>query len=460
MTAYLLPEVPVRSVDEHLASAWGGKGLERAVALGPEATIEELRSSGLRGRGGGGFPTGTKWASVRSQPGTHHYAVANGAEGEPGTFKDRALMRANPYLVVEGLVIAAYAVGADEAFLAVKASFVEEADRLTDAVAEMQRAGVCSDCTVTIVRGPDEYLFGEEKGLLEVIEGKPPMPRLLPPHEHGLFATAPQTGWQATEPEPGHTGRHESNPTLVNNVETLANAAVILARGADWYRTMGSERSPGHVIATVVGDVVRPGVGEVELGTPVGEVIDAVAGGARPGRAIKAVFSGVANAVLLPELLDTPLTYEDLAAAGSGMGAAGFIVYDDTTCMVEVAHLFSRFLSVESCGQCPACKLGSGEITTALAQIEAGTTTNRTADQLTTWLTKVTDANRCYLGREEQLVVSSILTSFAEEVEEHGRAGGCDRHRGLLVPKLVDLVDGVATYDERSARKQPDWTYS
>ena len=456
---YLLPDAPVRSVDEHLASEWGGRGLARAVELGPEATIAEVSAAGLRGRGGGGFPTGTKWAGVRSQPGTDRYVVVNGAEGEPGTFKDRQLMRTNPYQVVEGMIIAAYAVGATEVFVGLKASFTEELEAMTRAVQEMQQAGICRDCTVSIVRGPDEYLFGEEKALLEVIEGNAPAPRLLPPHEHGLFATAPQTGWTATEPEPGHTGRHESNPTVVNNVETMANAALILARGADWYRSMGTDASPGHLLCTVVGDVVRPSVAEVELGTPLREVIDLVGGGVAPGRHVKAVYSGVANAVVTGDQLDVAVTYEDMAAIGSGMGAGGFVVYDDSTCMVEVAHLFSRFLAVESCGQCPACKLGSGAITESLAHIEAGTATDNTNDSLVGWLGKVTDGNRCYLAVEEQLVVASTLHAFRAEVDEHLATAGCPRHRGLLLPKLVDLRDGVATYDAKQARKRPDWTY-
>ncbi len=456
---YLLPAQPIRSVEQYLASVWGGRGLARAVELGAEATVDEIRSAGLRGRGGGGFPTGTKWGGVRSQAGSAHYVVANGAEGEPGTFKDRQLLRTNPYQVVEGLIIAAFVVEAEQAFLALKASFTEELELVTRAVQEMQAAGICRDCTVTIVHGPDEYLFGEEKALLEVIEGNAPMPRLLPPHEHGLFATAPQTGWTATEPEPGQAGRRESNPTLVNNVETLATAAAIMARGAEWFRSMGTEASPGNLLCTVVGDVVRPAVAEVALGAPLGAVIEGVGGGVAPGRAVKAVYSGVANAVVTADHLDTPVTYEDMAAIGSGMGAGGFIVYDDTTCMVAVAHLFSRFLAVESCGQCSACKLGSAEITESLARIEAGTASDRTNDSLVAWLGKVTDGNRCYLAVEEQLVVSSTLEAFRDEVDEHLALGSCPRPRQLVLPKLVDLRDGVATYDARQARKRPDWTY-
>jgi NADH:ubiquinone oxidoreductase subunit F (NADH-binding) len=460
MASFLLPPAPIATLDDYLATETGGLGLRRAVDIGREATIDEIATSGLRGRGGAGFPTGRKWTSVAGQSGTHHYVVCNAAEGEPGTFKDRALIRANPYQLVEGLIIAGFAVGAVEAFIGLKASFEPEIERVTRAVAEMQAAGLCTDCAVTIVRGPDEYLFGEEKALLEVIEGGAPLPRLLPPYEHGLFATAPQLGWEAKDVEPGHAGRHESNPTLVNNAETLSNVPHILARGAEWFRTMGTQNSPGNVVATIVGDVVAPDVGEVELGTPLRAVVDAVGAGLPPGRSVKAVFSGVANAVLTADQLDVPLTYEDMGAAGSGMGAAGFIVYDDTACMVEVARQFSRFLYVESCGQCPACKTGSGEITAHLERVEGGVGEASDLDEIRGWLDKVTDGNRCYLAVEEQVVVASIIRAFLDEFAEHIDAGRCPRPRPLPLPKLVDLTGGVAVTDTNYWRKQPDWTYA
>jgi NADH:ubiquinone oxidoreductase subunit F (NADH-binding) len=471
---HLLPSEPLATLDHYLATDTGGLGLKRAQEIGPEATIAEIRASGLRGRGGGGFPTGLKWTGIASQAGETRYVVCNGAEGEPGTFKDRALIRANPYQLVEGVIIAGLAVGAEEVYICLKASFETEIARVTAAVEEFQQAGICAECTVNIVAGPDEYLFGEEKAMLEVIEGNEPLPRWLPPHLHGLFSPAPQLGWSATRDQAQAEGDtyshavsdstsvaagHESNPTLVNNVETLSNVPHILARGADWFRTMGTEESPGTIVATVVGDVVAPDVGEVELGTPLRAVIDAVGSGMLPGRSVKAVFSGVANAVVTPEHLDAPLSYEGLAAIGSGMGAAGFIVYDDTTCMVDVAYHFSRFLSVESCGQCPPCKLGSSAITEHLERIETGVGDNDDIDSIVGWLENVTDGNRCYLPVEEQLVIGSILGAFASEFDEHIETGACPRRRELPMPKLVDLADGVATYDETFWRKRPDWTY-
>lgn len=457
MAGFLLPEAPIRSIEEYLATEVGGAGVERAVELGPAATIDEVLRSGLRGRGGGGFPTGRKWQGIASQEGSQRYLVVNGAEGEPGTFKDRALIRANPYQLVEGLIIAAFAIGADAVYLCLKRSFTEEIDRVTRAVQEMQAAGICQDCTVNIVAGPDEYLFGEEKAMLEVVEGKPPLPRLFPPYEHGLFANAPQAGWEGTAVAVGQ--RSGSNPTLVNNVETLSNVPHILVRGAEWFRSMGTTESPGTIVATVVGDVVAPDVGEVEMGVSLRDVIDAVGSGLHPGRSPKAVFSGVANAVVTADQLDVPVSYEGFQAIGSGMGSAGFIVHDDTSCMVNAAYVYSRFLSVESCGQCSPCKLGSGEITEHLQRLETGGGTEEDMAGIAHWLQRVTDGNRCYLAVEEQILVTSVVRAFAEEFVEHVDAGSCPRPRDLPLPKLVDLRDGVATYDETFWRKRPDWTY-
>ena len=456
MPTFLLPLQPITSLDAYFA-AGGGAGVETAQRIGPAATIETLTRAGLRGRGGGGFPTGRKWAGIAGQTGTRRYVVCNGAEGEPGTFKDRALMRANPYQLVEGLIIAAFAVGADEAFICLKASFEREIDGVTRAVQDMQSAGICTDCTVNIVAGPDEYLFGEEKAMLEVIEGKPPLPRWFPPYEHGLFATGPQEGWESGASRPRSGG---PNPTLVNNVETLSNVPHILSNGADWFRSMGTPESPGTVIATVVGDVVAPDVGEVELGTPLRAVIDAVGSGVHGGRAVKAVFSGVANPVVTGEQLDVPVSYEGFSAIGSGMGAAGFIVYDDTACMVDAAYRMSRFLYIESCGQCPPCKIGSGEITTILERIETGAGEDTDLANIGGWLGRVTDGNRCYLAVEERLIVSSVLTAFRDEFVEHIVNHACPRPERRPIPKLLELADGTATYDERFWSKQPDWTYT
>ena len=456
---FLLATEPVTSLADYLDTDVGGRGIARARELGPAATIEEISRSGLRGRGGGGFPSGQKWAGIAAQAAERRYLVCNGAEGEPGTFKDRALIRANPYQLVEGVMIAMSTIDAAESYICLKRSFQLEIDLVTRAVAEFQEAGLCGGCTVTIVAGPDEYLYGEEKAMLEVIEGKDPLPRWLPPYVHGLFATDAQLGWQSTESDVDTAGLPGAHPTLVNNVETLSNVPHILTHGAEWFRTMGTEASPGTIVATIVGDVVAPDVGEVELGTPLRSVIEAVGSGLLPGRSIKAVFSGVANAVITAADLDADLSYEGLAAIGSGMGSAGFIVYDDRTCMVDAAYRFSRFLSIESCGQCPPCKLGSGAITQHLERIETGSGTDADLTAIGGWLARVTDGSRCYLATEEQLMVSSILRAFPEEFAEHIETGGCPRPRQLPIPKLIDLTDGRATYDASYWRKRPDWTY-
>lgn len=456
MTPFLLPDRPITTLDEYLASEIGGLGIERAQRIGPNATIQAVLESGLRGRGGGGFPTGRKWSGIASQSGTRRYVVCNGAEGEPGTFKDRALLRSNPYQVVEGVIIAAFAVGADETFICLKRSFERELAAITRAVEELQSAGICTECKVTIVAGPDEYLFGEEKAMLEVIEGKPPLPRWFAPHEHGLFVAGPETGWEATS-RGGPSGG--PNPTLVDNVETLANVPHILVRGAPWFRSMGTAESPGTIVSTVVGDVIAPDVGEVELGTSLRDVINAVGGGVGSGRAVKGVFPGAANPVVTGEQLDVPVSYEGFQAIGSGMGAAGFIVYDDTTCMVDAAYRLSRFLSVESCGQCPPCKIGAGAITTHLEQLEIGSGSDDDLRWIVHWLARVTDGNRCYLAVEERLMVESVLLAFADEFAEHVELGRCPRPRRLPIPKLLDLDHGAAVYDEDFWRKRPDWTY-
>ena len=454
----LLPLTPHLSLGDYLA-AGGGRGLAGARAIGPDATIAEISASGVRGRGGAGFPAGTKWRSVVDAGGARRFAVANGAEGEPGTFKDRALLRSNPYAVLEGLLISAEAVGAAETFLALKSSFGQELAAVRRALDEIAQAGWLHGLTVSVVTGPEEYLFGEEKALLEVIEGNEPLPRWLPPYVHGLFATAPQLGWESAEAEPGQAGGDESNPTLVNNVETLAQAAWIMNHGAEAFRSVGTEDSPGTVLCTVVGDVQRPDVIEVAMGTSLRDVIGRC-GGVSEGRSVKAVFSGVANAVITGDQLDTPLTYEDMESAGSGLGAGGYIVYDDSTCLVEVACTLSRFLAVESCGQCPPCKLGTGAITAILERIRDAKGTDRDLGEIEKRLRFVADGNRCYLPVQERTMIASILRSFPEDVAAH-LEGSCPSGRAHIpMPKIVDLVDGVVTWDSRQEHKQPDWTYS
>jgi NADH-quinone oxidoreductase subunit F len=381
--------------------------------------------------------------------------VANGAEGEPASFKDRTLIRSDPYRIVEGAAIAAFAVGAPVVYLATKRSYVREVQALSRAALELSGSGLLGDLTLNIVEGPDEYLFGEEKALLEVIEGRDPLPRLVAPWQFGLFSTAAIGGWEAESKPLDH--RANSNPTVVNNVETLANAAHILANGSSWFRSMGTEQSPGTLITTVVGAVQIPGVHEVECGTTFRSLLERC-GGPLPGHSYKAAFSGVSNPVLMADAFDTPLSYEGFATAGSGLGAAGFVVYDSTTNMTSVAREVSRFLSIESCGQCQPCKRGTMAITAELAALEDGFGSDAVLTAIGAHLRTVTDANRCSIGMQEQTLVSSILRCFPADIAACIESSDPLPH--VLIPLIKDIgTDGSVTYDYRHTFKQPDWTY-
>ena len=421
----------IASFDEYVA-AGGTQGLERALAMTPEAVIDEIDASGLRGRGGAGFRTGAKWASIRTAGAGTRFAVANGAEGEPATFKDRWIMRRNPYAVVEGLAIASYAVGAAKAYLGVKETFAREAEALTRAVEAFRSSELLDAFPIELVLGPDLYLFGEETGLLEVVEGRPPLPRILRPFMQGLFGDA-----------------SSENPTLVNNVETLANVPVILRDGAETWRGTGTETSPGTMAFTVAGDVEREGVFELPLGTPLRELIEVHGGGVREGRGAKVVIPGSSSAVLPAEVLDTPMDFESLAEVGSGLGAAGFFVLDETACMVEAAWLYSRFLSTESCGQCPPCKLNSSYVTDRLERLHAGRSDVGGLDTIIERAATSTDGQRCALPTGESLIVQSLMQQFRDEFVEHlGRP--CPSARRIVFPKIVDLDEssGRFVYDE------------
>jgi NADH-quinone oxidoreductase subunit F len=357
----LLLDDPIRSLDDYIEGG-GGRGLATALERAPEDVIEEVRRSGLRGRGGAGFPTGIKWRTVREDPCPTKYLVCNAAEGEPGTFKDRWLLRMNPYQVLEGLAIAAHAVGAKAAYLGIKAGFQREGERLEQAMREMGDRDLLGPIPIELVPGPDEYLFGEEKALLEVIEGNLPLPRIVPPWMEGLFR------------EPG-----SPNPTAVNNAETLANVPHIIREGAGWFRSFGTEDSPGTMLFTLTGDVRHSGVYELPLGLTLRELVYGLGGGPPEGRELKAVFPGASSTVISPEQLDTPLGFDPMRAVGTALGSGGFVVYD-SACIVRATLSFSRFLYVESCAQCPACKHGTGAITGLLertTRARAQTATSR-----------------------------------------------------------------------------------
>jgi NADH-quinone oxidoreductase subunit F len=438
----LLDVVP-RSFGEYEA-AGGGRGLQTALAAWPVAVIQEVAQSGLRGRGGAGFPTGEKWRAIRAVGAGPRFAVCNAAEGEPATFKDRLLLRTNPYQVLEGLAIAAYAVGAERAYVGVKQTFTQEIQALRRALEEMRDADALGGIAVELVLGPDLYLFGEETGLEEVIEGRPPLPRVARPYIQGLFATPPQ-----------------EDPTLVNNVETLANVPHILANGADWLRANGTEGSPGTMLFTICGDVRREGVYELPLGSPLRHLVEDVAGGAPEGRTVKAIFPGASNAVIVAEQLDTSLDFDSMRRVGSGLGAGGFAVFDDSACMVQAAWRYSRFLYVESCGQCPACKFGTGEVTGALRAIEAGGGSDRDLELILVRARDSTGGQKCALPTGESLLMQSLVQVFGDEFTGHlGRS--CPRPRELPLHKIVDwdAAAGRFAYDPTYADKQPDWTYA
>ena len=339
------------------------------------------------------------------------FAVCNAAEGEPATFKDRLLLRTNPYQVLEGLAIAAYAVGAEHAYIGIKETFTAEIAAVRRALEEMRAADALGGMDVDVVLGPDLYLLGEETGLEEVIEGRLPLPRVARPFMLGLFAGPPN-----------------DNPTLVNNVETLANVPHILAEGSGWLRASGTTASPGTMLFTVCGDVRKEGVFELPLGTPLRHLVEDLAEGPAEGRELKAIFPGASNTVLIPEELDTPMDFESMRQVGSGLGAAGFAVFDDSACMVQAAYLYSRFLSVESCGQCPACKFGTGEVTRLLHESDGDGGSSRDVELILIRARGSTDGQKCALPTGESLLVQSVVQVFADEFREH--IGGSVPARG------------------------------
>lgn len=443
---------PIFSLDEFLARG-GGKGLKAAQQVEPAAIIETVLDSGLRGRGGAGFPTGRKWQTVSENvmPGVPTTVIVNAAEGEPGTLKDRSILRRNPYVVVEGALIAARAVGADLVIFAMKRSFGGEVDRVGAAIEEADVAGWSEGVEVLVFEGPDEYLYGEESALLDTIDGGWPFPRVVPTFRRGIGASkAAIAGLDPDAPVA---------PALVNNTETLANVARIVARGPAWFRTMGTEESPGTMVCTITGHTRHHGVGEVQMGTPLREVIEEIGGGPREGRTIKAVVSGVANGIIPADKLDTPVTYEALRAIGSGVGSGGFIVFDDTADMPAVAAGVARFLAVESCGQCLPCKLDGLVLSDTIPKVSRSEGTKHDYDVIRKRLGSVADRARCFLASQQQVVLGSIVEHFGHEFDAHlaGRAAAAEPE---LIAELVDIRGGRAVWDERHRQKQPDWTYN
>ncbi len=455
-TTRVLDPEPVPDLAAYEA-AGGGTGLRAAVEGGADAALAVVEASGLRGRGGAGFPTATKWRSVlETRPADQPLpVVVNAAEGEPGSFKDRAILRTNPYRVLEGALVAAVTVGADRVVVATKASFEREVARLREAAAAITTAG-WTTIPMEVVEGPAEYLYGEETALLEVVAGRLPFPRIAPPWRVGLAE-----GDAAPAAAPG-TEEPPASAALVNNVETMAHVATILANGPEWFREVGTADSPGTIVCTVSGPNRGAGVVEVPMGTPLREVVEAVGHPVRP-RPVVGVLSGVSNRFLPATSLDTPLTYEAMAAAGSGLGTGGFIVFDDTVDPVAVAEGVSRFLAVESCGQCTPCKQDGLAIASSLEQLRRGGAANdEQVVEIRDRLTTIDRGARCYLATQHQQVVDSFLELFPDAFGARVASGG-EPVEPYLVAELVDLVPGpgglVAMVDERHRDKQPDWTF-
>jgi NADH-quinone oxidoreductase subunit F len=464
----VLPRRPFDSLRAYL-DAGGGQGIESARGVEPDAVTAEVEASGLRGRGGAGFPTGTKWRTVAANrsPELPTSVVVNAAEGEPGTFKDRSILRTNPYAVIEGALIAAHAVSASDVVVALKASAAVERERVDGAIAELRDSGLLGDVDVTVATGPDEYLFGEETALLEVVDGRAPFPRIAPPYRRGVVELVEHdddvetgSGLSAHVEMAGPGHETAAPPALVDNVETLANVPAIIQRGADWFRTHGTRQSPGTIVCTVTGDVARPAVGEISLGTTVRAAIDEVAGGPFRSRAVRAVLCGVSAGPLPPDLLDTPLTYEDMARVGSGLGTAGLIVVCGGTDMTAVAAGAARFLAVESCGQCIPCKRDGLALAEALERLCAGEGRETDLDTITSAMRTVADGARCNLASQQQAVVGRILRRWPDEPAARavaGAAGGIVEP--LFITEITALADGEATLDVRRRTKQPDWTH-
>ncbi len=457
--ARVLPQMPLVTARDYV-DAGGGRAIDAARRLGPDGVVEHLAAAGLRGRGGAGFPTARKWAAVleRTAATNPSTVVVNAAEGEPGSFKDRALLRANPFAVLEGALVAAATVDADRVVLALKASFTTELELVRAAVREAAAMGWGDGVAVDVFAGPSEYLYGEETGLLEALEGRPPFPRVVPPYRLGVDEVG-----QSGSPEPARVVMADDDgtgapPTLVNNAETMADVAAIVAHGPAWFREVGTDESPGTIICTVTGATRRHGVGEVPMGTPLHEIVDRIGGGPRPGHRVVALMSGVANALVLADQIDTPASYEAMTAIGSGLGTGGFIVFDDETDFAAVAHGVSRFLAVESCGQCTPCKQDGCALSGLLDRVRASDAHELDLVSVGDHVRTVADSARCALARQQQTVIGSIATRFADQFRAHVRGARAPADRVLVAP-IVDIVDGVAIIDQRQATKQPDWTH-
>ena len=406
--------IDATSIEEYL-SVGGYRALEKALfEMEEEAIIKEVETSNLRGRGGGGFPAGRKWAQVRRQKESIKYIVCNGDEGDPGAFMDRSIMEGDPHRMLEGMMIAARACGAQEGYIYVRAEYPLAISRLRRAIEQAREYGIlgenilgtgfCFD--IHINRGAGAFVCGEGSALTASIEGKRGMPRVKPPRtvEQGLF----------------------EKPTVLNNVETFANVPLVILKGAQWYKGIGPENSPGTKAFALTGNIENTGLIEVPMGTTLREVIFDIGGGMRGGAAFKAVqIGGPSGGCLTTKDLDLPLDFDSLKKAGAMIGSGGLVVMDEHTCMVEVARFFMNFTQNESCGKCVPCREGTKRMLEILERIVEGQGEVEDIDRLLELADTISSTALCGLGKTAAFPVVSTIKNFRDEYEAHIRDKRC-----------------------------------
>jgi NADH-quinone oxidoreductase subunit F len=399
----------------------GYEALDASLKKTPEELIDLVKKSGLRGRGGAGFPTGTKWGFVPKSKDKPKYLCVNADESEPGAFKDRLLCQKDPHQLLEGSIIAAYAIGAGRIYIYIRGEFAHEARVLRDAIAEARRAGFLGknilgsgfDCEASVYLGAGAYICGEETGLIESIEGKRGEPRLKPPFPAvvGLFGC----------------------PTVVNNVETLACVPHIVRRGPDWFASIGPERNTGPKLFGLSGHVVKPGVYEAPMGTPLRVLIEEYGGGVPGGRPVKAVIPGGASCpALRGDEIDIPMDFDSLTRAGSLFGTGTPVIMDDTVCMVRAAWITARFFAHESCGQCTPCREGCGWLQRLLWKIETGQGVERDLDVLLSVTDQIEGNTICALGDAAAWPARGFAKKFRDEFLQHIKEKRCPLGGGSL----------------------------
>lgn len=394
------------------------------TTLTPQEVIDVVKASGLRGRGGAGFPTGTKWQFEKNQPGNEKYVICNADEGDPGAFMDRSILEGDPHCILEGLAIMAYAVGAHHGYIYIRAEYPIAVNRLRIAIKEAEEYGLLGknifgtgfDFDLEIRLGAGAFVCGEETALIASIEGRRGMPTPKPPFP------AVSGVW--------------GKPTSINNVETLANVAQILDKGAEWYASIGTEKSKGTKVFALGGKIVNTGLVEVPMGTTLREIIYEIGGGCPNGKKFKAVQTGGPSGGCLTETeLDTPIDYENLVQAGSMMGSGGMIVLDEDNCMVDVARFYMEFICDESCGKCTPCRVGTKRLLEMLTKITEGEGTMEMLEEMEELCYEIKDTALCGLGQTAPNPILSTLTYFRDEYIEHITEKKCRAHvcKNLLV---------------------------